>query len=164
MHNGQSVSLETILWKITSSGLYEQLNPDDAYMYAKEALRLIGAPLIYKNVVTNPPIKIKAHKAALPEDLIQIRGVRLITNEHDYNDSPIALRYATDIYHNSRDCKVEDVEFPIDHDDEYTYEVSGGIITTSVSKGDIQIAYKRLETCGNGYPLLPDEEAILYAI
>lgn len=164
MYNGQHVSLETILWKVTNGGLYDQLNPEDAYMYAKEAIRLLKAPLIYKNKVTNPPLTIVDHKAKLPSDLITIRGVRLITNEDMYEDNPVALRYATDIYHESRDCEVEEIEYPVRHPREYTYEVNGGIITTSVSKGKIQIAYKTLNTCENGYPLIPDDEHILYAV
>lgn len=163
MHNGQTVSLETILWKITSSALYDQLNPEDAYLYAKEAIRLIGAPLAYKNIVTKP-LTIEDHKVALPTDAVQIRGIRLITNEDNFEDNPIGLRYATDIYHSSRECLVEDIEYPVDHPREYTYDLAGGVITTFVSKGKIQIAYKKLLTCGNGYPLIPDVEEVLYAI
>jgi len=163
MYSGQTVSLETILWKI-SGGLYEQLNPEDAYMYAKEGIKLVGAPLSFENVVTVPPLKIVDHKATLPRDLVQIRGVRLITNTDNYNDNPIGMTHATDIYHPNINCEVEDIEYPIAHPGEYTYQAQAGVLTTSVSTGDVQVAYKKLLTCDNGYPLIPDNEKVLYAI
>lgn len=170
MYNGQKVSLDQILWKVIGrGGLYDDLNPEDAALYAMEALRMLGAPLIYTNKVTNPPLSIVAHKAKLPSDLIEIRGVRLITNDDNFNDCPIALNYATDIYHDSpescdSDESLESNKHPLPYPKEYTYTTGGGVITTSFSEGKIQISYKSLDTCEDGYPTLPNDMDTLFAI
>lgn len=164
MVSGNRVSLDTVLWKVTRGPLYEQLNPDDAAMYAKEAIRQIGAPLIYKNIVTIPPLEVVNHKVAVPADSVHIRGIRLITDEDNFENNPIPLTYATDIFHGSRDCELEDIEYPVNHPREYTYTIEAGIITTSVSSGKIQVSYQALDVCENGYPLLPDDENVLRAI
>lgn len=160
MFTGNRVSLETILWKVTQGPLYEDLNPDDAAMYAIEAIKHIGAPLVYVRKVSNP-IEIEGHKAAMPSDAVHIRGIRFITNQDNYEDNPIRMRYATDDFHESLDCDPEDIQHPLEHPKEYTYVISGGIITTSMTEGLIQVAYEALDTCENGYPLIPDDEAVL---
>lgn len=168
MYSGKTVSLDQILWKIMGKGIYSQLNEEDAALYASEAIRLIGAPLAFENVVTNPPLTIVNHKATMPSDYISIRGVRFITNEDNYEDDPIAMRYATDLYHESLDsCDTEEEnqsEHPLPFPKEYTYTIDHGIITTSMKEGKIQVAYKKLSTCEKGYPLVPDNMDMLYAI
>jgi len=169
MYNGKTVSLDRILWKVIGrGGIYDQLNEDDAALYATEALRLLGAPLIFQNKIS-PLIHVENRKFKLPSDLIDIRGIRLITNEDNFNDCPIPLRHATDIYHESAEsCDTEEnrenLEHPLQHPKEYTYTVSAGIVTTSFIEGPVQVSYKALLTNDEGYPCLPDNMDLLFAV
>lgn len=158
MYNGKTISLQEIMWRISTHPLMKDLNYEDAAMYAIEAIRLINMPLIYENKVTNPPIKITEHKAALPDDLLQVRGVK---EAH----SNIAYKYATDIYHVDM-CKKDFGDCKYDND--FTYEIQSNVIITSKRETEILISYKALGTDEQGYPLIPDiqkvKEAIRYYI
>lgn len=160
MYNGQTVSLKSILWKVVGKGLYADLNPEDAAEYAIEALRLLGAPLIYVDKISTPPISITQYKGKMPSNIISVKGVRRITNMDNYEDSPQAMTYATDTFHTSIDCDPADkMEL-----DENTYTFQSGVIKTSFETGDIQIAYKGLAVDDDGYPLIPDDEDTKFAI
>ena len=160
MFNGQTVSLKTILWKVLNNPLAADLTYEDAAAFVVEAIRLIGAPLSFEDLVT-PPILVTNNKAPLPANLLNIRGVRIINNLENFDDGAIALRHATDIYHNGADCGV-DSENNIPY--EYTYTVQKGIIFTSIPSGYIQISYRGLPVDDDGYPLIPNEQKTLLAI
>lgn len=159
MYNGKTISLGQIIWKVFTNKLVVDLTYDDAASYALEFIRLVGAPLAFNNKTDK--IKVNEHKAALPDNLIQVRGIKLIPgnlkNFESINTIPnqeTALRYATDIYHQHKGCS--------DGDDcnnvEYTYEIQNGIIFTAFSKGTVVISYKAIGLDKDGYPLIPDNE------
>lgn len=154
MYNGKTVSLKEILWRVASHPLMKDLNEDDAAMYAIEALRLLGTPLIFLNKLTNPPIEICNHKAALPDDLLQIRGVK-------ESDSNIAFKYSSDIYHSDQ-C-AEDFG-PCEYREDYTYIVQNNVIITSKKEVTITISYKGLATDNEGYPMIPDVQEVKEAV
>jgi hypothetical protein len=160
MYNGQTVSLKSILWSILRNPNYAELNPEDAAELAVEAIRLLGTPLAYIDKVTTPPIEIKQYKGRLPDNIIQIKGVRYISNMDNYEDHPIALTYATDTFHESIDCIPSNKDCPI----EFTYIINSGVIKTSFETGHVEVAYKTLETCEDNYPLIPDDEDTKLAI
>jgi hypothetical protein len=161
MYNGTTVSLKTILWKVLRFPLAAELTYEEAAEHAVEALRLLGAPLSFVDEVTNPPLKVINYKAELPSNLLQIRGVRIINNLDNYDDNAIALRYATDIYHNNANCNnTDEGELPY----EYTYTVQKGIIFTSIPDGYIQVSYKALPVDEEGYPLIPDDAKTIVAM
>ena len=154
MQNGKTVSLQEILWRVATHPLMKDLNQDDAAMYAIEAIKLIGSPLIFVNKLTNPPIVIKGHKALLPDDLVQIRGVKDA-------DSSIAYRYSSDIYH--ADSCEEDFG-ACQYSDDYTYLIQSNVITTSTEKGRIIISYQALDVDEDGYPLISDNQKVREAV
>ena len=49
MDNGLNTSLGSIIWRVLKNKLAADLTYDDAAEYALEALKLIGAPLVYQN-------------------------------------------------------------------------------------------------------------------
>lgn len=160
MYNGTVTSLKTILWKVLRHPLALELSYEEAAEHAVEAIRLIGAPLSFLDVVS-PLITIANYKAALPLNLLNIKGVRIITNDDNYDDGAIALRYATDVYHAGANCN------PDSNDDipyEYTYTVQNGVIFTSVPDGTIQISYKALPIDDEGFPLVPNEQKTMLAL
>jgi len=182
MYNGQLVSLKTILWQIMQMSQAEGLNYEDAAEYAIAGLRLIGAPLTYIQKVTFPPLKIVNYKAALPTNIINIRGVKLLNGP---DGAAIALTRATDLYHGSIPCNdtgpsltSSSSDLPVsNYDDtvtgvnsdlttsscnqdgtgsEFTYTAQNGVIQTSFRDGEIEIAYTALAVDDDGYPLVPD--------
>lgn len=160
MYNGQNVSLKTILWKVLNQPIAADLTYEDAAAFAVEAIRLIGAPLSFEDIVT-APILVTNYKAPLPSNLLNIRGVRIINNLENFDDGAIALRHATDIYHTGANCTPDsNNNIP----SEYTYTVQKGIIFTSIPSGNIQISYKGLPVDEDGYPLIPNEQKTLLAI
>jgi len=160
MYNGQNVSLKTILWKVLNQPIAADLTYEDAAAFAVEAIRLIGAPLSFEDIVTTP-ILVTNYKAPLPSNLLNIRGVRIINNLENFDDGAIALRHATDIYHTGASCNPDsDNDIPY----EYTYTVQKGIIFTSIPSGYVQISYKGLPVDEDGYPLIPNEQKTLLAI
>lgn len=165
MNNGQTVGLGMIIWRVMNNKLVTDLSYDQAAENAIEALRLIGAPLVYKNKVSRPAIKVIDYKAALPLDLIEIRGIKLLRDTYEDGnevlESDIALREATDLYHQDTDCNDPNINC---EDKEFTYEIQQGIITTSFRKGDILISYKGLMLDKDGYPEVPNNEKVLMAL
>lgn len=155
MYNGKQVSLKNIMWRIASHPLMKDINYEDAAMYAIEAINLIGAPLTFTNKVTRPPIKVDDFKATLPSDLKLIRGVKM-------HDTDIALKYATNIYHDDK-CK-EDFGENCYYDSDYTYTVQSNVITTSFEEGLIVISYQALPLDKEGYPMIPDDQKVKEAI
>ena len=162
MFNGKTISLKTILWKVLRNPLASDLTYEEAAEHAIEAIKLIGSPLMFEDKLTDPLLKIIDNKALLPDNLLNIKGVRLINNTDDYDNNSIALRYATDVYHNITSCdnNSNDNESII----EYTYTVQRGIIFTSFQEGYIQMSYKALATDDEGYPLIPDNEKVIMAL
>lgn len=159
MYNGQTISLKRILWSIMRMPLYSDLQYEDAAEYAIEAIKLIGTPLIFDTIVTEP-LPIKAHKVALPANIVKINGIRLVNNLNEVNPSYLAFREATDIYHSTNGCE-EDRTLC---NSELTYTSGSGVIKTSISEGYIEISYDGIATDKEGYPLIPDVQEVTFAI
>jgi hypothetical protein len=150
MINGQTKSLGFILYKVLNNKIVSGLTYDDAAEYTIEFLRLVGAPMVYDNIVKD--ITINDFKGKLPTNIMNIRGVKLIKE-----GSETHLRYATDIYHKSIPCN--DCA-----GNELTYEVKNGIIFTSFEKGTVSISYYGFMVDEEGYPLLPDNIKVLLGL
>ena len=158
MHNGKTISLKTILWKVLRNPLASDLTYEEAAEHAIEVIRLIGAPLMFEDKLTDPLLKIVDNKAGLPDNLLNIRGVRMINDLDNFDRGAIALRYATDIYHNVENCDDNNCTF------DYTYTVQRGVIFTSFPEGYVQMSYKAISTDEEGYPLVPDNEKVKMAL
>ncbi len=140
-----------------------ELTYDQAAEWAIDAIKLIGAPLSFLKQKTNP-IKLENHKAALPANLLQIRGIRYIWDKELFeNDNMLsdAMTYAQDVYHYQDECNTD-----LSHVgcEEFTYNVQNGVIYTSPAEGYIQIAYDALAVDDDGYPLIPDNEKVKQAL
>jgi len=141
-YNGKTTSVSEILWRVLRNPICQDLTLDQASEFALEFLRLIGAPLAFLDKVDE--IKINNYKGLLPDNLLEIRGIR---------SEGRALRYATDLYHQSIDNNGHD------YHQEYTYIIQDCIITTSFREGCVEVSYKSISTDEIGYPLIPDNES-----
>lgn len=147
-YNGKMLSIGEILWKVLNTPVCSELTLEQASEYALEVLRLIGAPLSF--IDKTETIDFNNYKVALPENLMEIRGVRC---------DGVPMRYATDLYHTSLDesnsCQ---------YNREYTYILQNCVLITSIEKGCLEISYKAIATDENGYPMIPDNESYSKAI
>lgn len=157
--NGQSISIGNILWRVLRQPIAEGLTIEQASEFALEFLRLINAPLLFTDVVTNPPIEINEYKGELPQNLINIKGVQYV-GEDGYTNG-IAMRYATDIYHVDlkNQSNNHNPDYESNYTTEYTYIIQNCSIITSVRKGFVKISYKSIATDENNFPLIPDNES-----
>ena len=163
MYNGKTVSLKRVLWTVMNNPLATDITYNLAAEYALEGIRLIGAPLSLVNKVTHPPLQIVSHKAALPEELVEIRGVRAMTDKDSAESEKFAMTYASDLYHANLECE-DDTNCIDGLGLELTYTVDMGIIKTSFAEGFVEVAYKSLPVDDEGFPLLPDNQKVLLAI
>jgi hypothetical protein len=147
MYNGNLVGLGTILWRVLKSPLAADLSYEQAAEYTLEFIKLIGAPLAYSDEVKK--LEVTEYKARIPNNTVIIRGVRWLGKEGC--DDPIAMRYATDLYHTSKQEK--------DCDGEYTYISQNCNLTTSKRTGFVEISIKTIATDEKGYPMIPDNES-----
>ena len=170
MYNGKTLSLSSIVWKVMKNPLAADLSYEEAAEFALEFIRLIGAPLVFSDIITEP-IKLNMYKAKVPENLLYVKGIKYICGDCDDNSlqNGIALKHATDIYHSGSMPYKPMVNDNIDFDDTqrsnrdgrfqgYTYVIDKGIVKTSIEDGYIVISYKGLALDENGYPLVPDDE------
>ena len=146
MTQTNTISVGAILWSVMRNPLANDLNYEEAAEFAVEAIRLIGAPVLFGDELAE--VKIENHKGYLPTNILSIRGVRSLADN-------AAMREATDIYHSSENHR-ELTEF--------TYTVKRGVITTSIENGCVEVSYHALMTDENGYPLIIDNAKLKLAI
>lgn len=185
MYNGNTISLKQILWRVYEHPVADGLNYEDAAEYAISGLRLVGAPLVYIEDTCEKDII--NYKAGLPENMISIRGVKLL----NAGGETIALRKATDLYHvdiarkntgpsinnnsglptspydntnqgvNSNILRVNsETESDGGRLKEFTYIAQNGVIQTSFREGTVVISFYGIGCDDDGYPLIPDNEQV----
>lgn len=147
MYNGKNISLGSILWKIMKHPLATELSYEDAAEFALEYIKLVGAPVVFENIISQP-IKIVDYKCLIPNNLLNIKGVKYLEDCIDTEgERGVALTQSSNIYHN----------IPSIHPD-FTYKSQSGVIITSQPKGYIMISYEAISVDDEGYPLIPDQE------
>jgi len=157
MYNGSTISLGSVIWKVMKYPFTEDLTYETAAEYALEYIKLMGAPCIYSDVITEP-IKLTDYKARLPNDILWIKGVKYMVDKCDVNtpNGEVAMQGAVDIYHAGNvPYNVRASEIP--NNQGINYVIDKGIIKTSVCDGYIVVSYKAVATDEHGYPLVPDK-------
>jgi hypothetical protein len=145
MHNGKNISIGNILWRVLRQPIASELTYEQAAEFAIEFIRLVGAPLAYVDKVES--LELSDFKTMIPPNLIHINGLRY--TGIDGCDAGTAMRYATDIYHMSKDPNTT----------ELTYVLQNCVLTASIKDGFVEIAYKAIATDEHGYPVVPDNES-----
>lgn len=162
MTNSNYKSLGSILWTLLKQPLAEQLTYEEAAEYCLEAIKLIGAPVIYLSKIDKK--ELIAHKAELPCDLLYIEGVKYYTNDSNITEG-IPMREATNTFHMNTSELDNNFESRNNYrNNEFTYKIQKGIIFTSIAEGCVEIAYKGIATDEEGYPLIPDNQKIQLAL
>jgi hypothetical protein len=158
MINGKTISLGNIIWKVMRNPLASELTYEQAAEFALEFIRLVNAPLTYNN--TTKKLELNNYKTVIPHNVINVRGIRYLGE--DGCQDPIAMRYATDLYHHSNTNFENDYENDLSR--EYTYTLQNCVITTSRKKGFLEISYQEISLDQDGFPLVPDNESFKYGL
>lgn len=149
MVNGKFVSVGEVIWKVMRNPLTADLTYEQAAEFTIEFLKLINAPMSYQDEVKS--LKLIDFKTYLPNNLISVRGVRY--TGIDGCQDPIAMRYATDLYHKN----IDQNDFELAR--EYTYVLQNCVLIASRKEGFIDISYTSLVVDEQGFPMIPDNES-----
>lgn len=150
MVNGNYKSIADLMWKILKNPLASDLVYDECAEYVVEYIRLLGAPMAYEQKIFFG--ELSDYKLAIPCDIIRLDGVRI-----NNCNSQKAMRESTNIYH------VDPNEHNNNKSSEFTYKLQKGILFASIKEGTVEIAYKGLQLDDKGYPLIPDNPAVMLA-
>lgn len=131
----QNISIKIILDKLLRYPLMQDLSLETAVDYAVDFMRLVGMPGIFED--KEATIEVKNYRAKLPEDYYQINSVF---------HSGVKLRSSTEVSFTAE--KAGD-----------TYKIQGGIIFSSLEKGELKISYQAISTDNEGYPTISDNSS-----
>ena len=158
MNNGKYISIKSILADISRYPFMEGISKEEVAIYLTEMLRNIGAPLAFKEEFKK--IEILNYRGELPNNLIQIQGVRYLCGTCNTNGY-IPLGYATDIYKSTYHC---DGSPDLTVDSDLTYSLNDSHILTSFDEGQVEMVYKTIQTDKDGFPMIPDNSKVVRAL
>ena len=167
-HNGKTISLGEIIWKVLKNPLAERLTYEEAAEFAIEFIRLVGAPLALSD--TNKILDLHSYKALLPDNLTNIKSVKYSTDRCFHSDecmkNTVIMRYASDTFHVSleEDQYEHNVVNSTGGYNDYTYIVQKNILQASIESGFINISYKSIAVDEEGFPLVPDDERFKFGL
>lgn len=135
--------------------LIDNLELSDSLEWMGDIIGLMGTnSMLDKKICT---IEIEDYKGKLPIDLVTIDAVR-----YDEGSSYVAMRYEGDAFGASMHCSTKTENFNCSSD--VTYKLNNDFIFTSFEEGDIQIAYLAFPIDEQGFPLIPDDAAVIEAV
>ena len=143
-----STNIREIISDIKEHKLLSSLSEEAIIRYTDEFIGILGLEGLYEDKIAT--IEIENYRGALPDDFIEILGVRSYlkdaTEEQLKHFKPIYYRATNDIFYKSTKH----------HFTTPNYKITGKVIYTSVKSTVIQIAYKAIELDDCGMPLIPD--------
>lgn len=139
-----------------------EVNNTEAIEWVGDVLDLIGAPMLYKTVITNglededgitnDPLIITAYRAELPLDVHKIIGC--------LNYETKATMYeVTDNFYKSYGSEVMPNLIP-----ENSYITNNAYIFTGYETGSLELAYSAYKLDSDGFPMIPDDTKVVRAI
>lgn len=146
--NYEYTNIRLILDKILRHPLMQELTLETAVDYTIDFMRIMGVPSMFQD--KTEIVTISNYRAKLPCDFYQMTQVRRVSDKQTF-------RYSTDTFHMSQNKDTQSYQ-------DLTYKLQGGIIFTSISDGDIEIAYSAIATDNEGYPLLIDNSNFTRAL
>lgn len=140
------ISLHEILDNLLEHPLLQDISFERAVNYTVHFMRLLGRSKAFINKTAY--IDIEDYRGLLPCDFNKMIQVRL-------KDSNEVFRASTDSFHmseNKSDSK------------DLTYKLQNSVIFTSLKEGTIEISYEAFAVDDEGYPLIPDNSAVINAL
>lgn len=179
------ISIKVILDRLLRHPLLQDLQFEAAVEYALDFMRIVGVPKMFEESVCK--VKIKNYRGELPEGLYKILGVRqgdiyfkysgysfMVATQQEIEDTiqnnDIAENYV-EVPHFKEYLKTFEFKnamkayyTPKSNSADYTYKVQGNYIFTGVKEGTIEVAYLRIRTDEDGYPMVLDNSSYLRAL
>ena len=144
--NGKYKSIKTLISRLLVNPMMENINDADLARYVGECIKLIGAPMAFKDETCN--IKVTKYKGKLPSNLLYI--IQTTFNE---SGNWIAMRYASDTLH-SQYHQIGSPDFKVGN--KIDYSINNGYLFLGQEEGDVKMIYKAIVTDAQGYPMIPD--------
>ena len=160
---GNYIGLTAIIDRVKTNPLMRGLDFDIAVRYAIDCIKLIGS----KEILTEIPyrIGIRDYRGILPNNIVvlhQARRVFLDDTDKEYYEP---MREATDTFHNVYNVSNLATKFSSNGViPENAYSINEYYIHTGFEEGVVDIMYSGIAVDTYGYPLIPDNVAIVKAI
>lgn len=153
------IPLHVVVDKVLRDPLFNGLNWEAAIDYCVEFLGVVNVPdlFIEKTVL----LKVKDWRAILPNDFVELKQL-LIGN--------IPARYSTDSINDYSEVMNDDYRnnssrlYNIKVSSDYTFNIKGGYIYTSIKEGDITISYYAIPIAADNTPQVPNDPKFLRAL
>jgi len=155
MITGKTISSMRVIEKLyRDHDFADHLELPDAFEWIGDMLGLFGVNQILNQRVCTIPVE--DYRASIPEDLVTID---LITRKTDHGRE--AMRYEGDPFMIKMHCSDSQ---SLSCESDLTYRLNDNFIFTSFEEGDLEIAYYAYPIDENGYPLIPDDAAVIEAM
>jgi hypothetical protein len=138
----QYTNIRLILDKILRHPLMKELSFETIVDYTVDFMRIVGTPTMFEEKTET--LIVDNYRAKLPNDYYTI----------------ISLKTDKGIPFNS----VNDLSYTNSNNNSLTYKIQGGIIYTSLEKGNIDITYNAIMIDKDGFPLIPDNSSFTRAL
>ena len=152
--NGKHTSIREIIYRVKRHPLMADANFSDMHLDILDAIRSIGAPMVYEPALKY--IDIQDNRGVLPDDLFYID-----TAEFVYNNQCLAMTYAASKSGGRWNCvsqKACGIKSGL------TYSIKRNYIYTDEETGVVKLNYMRLAMDEEGYPLIPDNVSLIRAL
>ena len=140
----QYITIKNILDKVLRHPLMQDLSLETAVDYTVDFMRIVGVPKMFTEKVAE--LEVDAYRAKLPCDFYQIIQIRPVGGA--------ALIASTDNFFMGENKSKSS----------NTYKIQGGIIYTSIEKGNFELSYLAIATDKHGFPLIPDNSSFTRAL
>jgi len=159
MKNGQYITFDELLYRIRRHPLMEDALKSDIALDAYDLLKKIGAPGAYTD--ERREVLIQNYIGDIPGNLLYIKEVDYLHPGADGVLTELPMQYVignkTSKWHcsTSRDLKVRS---------RYGYSINVKKIHTDFETGLVALYYKSIQMDDQGFPLIPDNQALIDAI
>jgi len=156
MITGKYVSSSTVIEKVFRDHPFvtDHLEISDALEWIGELYGLMGTPSLLEGELCR--IEIEDYKGKLPSNLVSIYGIRL-----DDGGEYKPMRYNGDSFGYRLHC-TDSPSFNCVSDT--TYKLNNDFIFTDFPEGFVEISYTLLPIDEDGFPLIPDDAAVIEAM
>lgn len=145
-------SIRRVAERVFRHPLLREIDFETVVDYVADFLEIVGCPRLMSE--KTEVLDINEHRIVLPCDYISIIQLREVPDGK--HQKVRCYRYATDSFHLSPN------EYG-PNDRELTYKIQGGVIYTSTSNGQAELAYNAIDTDDEGLPVIPDSPLFLRA-
>jgi len=154
MKTGNYIGIDELMYRIRRNPLMADATKSDIALDVYDVLRLVGAPGVYKDARVE--INIKNYIGDVPTNILYIQQVYYLEGNVEVPMSYV-IGNKNSKWHctTSQDLRIKS---------KYAYSINPGKIHTDLENGKLVMYYKSIALDDNGFPLIPDDPALIRAI